>query len=93
MSTQPVTLNLTEKQLETIISGLLFSCSVNVVSNTNEEYQRELFSLAKELKVNFPTIKLNDIQFLQEDNYEDSLSPEVFQEFGSNMVILGFEQV
>lgn len=93
MSTQQITLKLTEKQLETIISGLLFSCSVNVVSNTNEEYQRELFQLAKDLKAVNPEIKLEDVQFLKEDNYEDSLSAEVFEEFGSNMTILSFDQV
>lgn len=93
MSTQQITLTLTEKQLETIISGLLFSCSVNVVSNTNQEYQQELFNLAKDLKQIKPDIALTEIQFLKEDNYEDSLSVEVFQEFGDNMTILSFDQV
>lgn len=93
MSTQQLNITLTEKQLETIISGLLFSCSVNVVSNTDQEYQRELFQLAKELKQISPNIKLNDVQFIQEDNYEDSLSVELFQEFGENMSILSFDQV
>ena len=93
MSTPQINLTLTEKQLATIVSGLLFSCSVNVVSNTNEEYQRELFELAKILKSIHPSITLDDIQFLKETNYEDSLSSEVFDEFGSNMVILGFEQI
>lgn len=93
MSTQQLTVTLTEKQLETIISGLLFSCSVNVVSNTNQEYQRELFQLAKDLKQISPTIQLNDVQFIKEDNYEDSLSVELFEEFGDNMSILSFDQV
>jgi hypothetical protein len=93
MSTQQITLNLTEKQLETIISGLLFSCSVNVVSNTNQEYQRELYQLAKDLKQVIPDIKLNDVQFIKEDNYEDSLSEELYTEFGTNMSILSFDQV
>lgn len=93
MSTQQITLTLTEKQLETIISGLLFSCSVNVVSNTNQEYQQELFNLAKDLKQIKPDIALTEIQFLKEDNYEDSLSVNVFEEFGSNMTILSFDQV
>ena len=93
MSTQQITLTLTEKQLETIISGLLFSCSVNVVSNTSEEYQKTLFELAKDLKQVLPDIKLEDVQFLKEDNYEDSLSAEVFQEFGTNMEILTFDQI
>jgi hypothetical protein len=90
---QLITLTLTERQLATIVSGLLFSCSVNVVSNTNEEYQRELFELAKTIKSAYPDIKLNDVQFLKEDNYEDDLSPLVFDEFGSNMELLTFDEV
>lgn len=90
---QLITLTLTERQLSTIVSGLLFSCSVNVVSNTNEEYQQELFELARTIKSAYPTIKLTDVQFLKEDNYEDELSPLVFEEFGSNMELLTFEQV
>ena len=90
---QLITLTLTERQLATIVSGLLFSCSVNVVSNTNEEYQRELFELAKTIKSGYPTIKLDDVQFLKEDYYEDELSPLVFDEFGTNMELLTFEEV
>jgi hypothetical protein len=90
---QLITLTLTEKQLATIVSGLLFSCSVNVVSNTNEEYQRELFELAKTIKTGYPAIKLPDIQFLKEDYYEDDLSPLVYDEFGTNMELLTFDEV
>lgn len=90
---QLITLTLTEKQLATIVSGLLFSCSVNVVSNTNEEYQLELFELAKTIKQAYPNIKLEDIQFLKEEFYEDELSPLVYEEFGENLQMLTFEEV
>ena len=93
MSDQLINLTLTEKQLSTIVSGLLFSCSVNVVSNTNEEYARDLFDLAKLIKSAMPELKLEDVQFLKEENYEDSISQEVLSEFGSNMTILSFEEV
>lgn len=93
MSDQNITISLSEKQLSTIISGLLFSCSVNVVSNTNEEYQRELFELARDLKYIRSDIKLDDIQFLKEDDYEDSLSHDVLEEFKNNIEIIGFEQI
>lgn len=93
MSEQLITLTLTERQLATIVSGLLFSCSVNVVSNTNEEYQRELFELAKTIKSGYPNIKLEDVQFLKEEHYEDELSSIVFSEFGNNMELLTFDQV
>jgi hypothetical protein len=90
---QLITLTLTERQLATIVSGLLFSCSVNVVSNTNEEYQHELFQLAQTIKSAYPAIQLTDVQFLKEDNYEDELSSLVYAEFGDNMELLTFEQV
>ena len=93
MSNETITITLNEKQLSTIISGLLFSCSVNVVANTNEEYQQDLFSLAKDLKHIKPDIKLEDIQFLKEDYYEDSLSKELLSEFEDNLEIIGFEQI
>jgi hypothetical protein len=94
MSTEQIlTVELTKQQLATIISGLLFSCSVNVVSNVNEEYQKEMFSLARELKKIDPTIKLNDIQFLQETNYEDELSEDLLREFVDNMEIVSFDEV
>lgn len=92
MHEKDITLQISEKQLATLISGLLFSCSVNVVSNTNSEYQRELFELAKELKQVRPYIKLNDIQFVHEENYEDSLSEEVLREFVEGMEIISFEE-
>jgi len=88
-----ITIEMTEKQLATAISGLLFSCSVNVVSNVNEEYQRELLDLACLLKTVRPDIKLQDIQFLKEDNYEDSLSQSILEEFRPNLEILTFDQV
>ena len=92
MSDQIITIEMTEKQLATVISGLLFSCSVNVVSNTNEEYQRELFDLAKKLKMIKVDIKLDEIQFLEEEDYEDSLSKDLLSEFEDNMEVITFNQ-
>ena len=93
MSEEYINLELSQQQLATIISGLLFSCSVNIVSNTNEEYQRELFEIAKRLKDINPIIELKEIQFVEEKNYEDSLSQEILAEFGDNMDVVTFQQV
>lgn len=93
MSTKNVNISLTEKQLATIISGMLFSCSVNVVSNTNKNYFLELFELAKELKALRPSIKLEDIQFVKESNYEDELSDQVLSEFHTNLELVTFDEV
>ena len=94
MSTQQfINISLTEDQLSTIISGLLFSSSVSVVSNVNEKFYTELFELAKQLKELKPDVKLDNIQFVKEDNYEDELSTLILQEFHQNMQIVSFEQV
>jgi len=94
MSTpQTINISLTEEQLSTIISGLLFSSSVSVVSNVNEKFQTELFELAKQLKALKADVKLDNIQFVKEDNYEDELSNLILQEFHQNMQIVSFEQV
>jgi hypothetical protein len=84
---------LTEGELKNAISSLLFSCSVNVVSNTNLEYQTELLQLAKKLKNLKPDIKLTEIQFVKEEDYEDETSPLILEAFGSNIDITTFEHV
>jgi len=88
-----INITLTEKELETAISGLLFSCSVNVVSNTSSEYQTELFDLAKKLKENKPDIKLSNIQFLKEENYEDETSESILQAFENNIETITFDEI
>lgn len=93
MSTEYINISLTENQLSTIISGLLFSCSVNVVSNVNEKFFLELFELAKNLKSLKPEIKLDNVQFVKEKDYEDQLSDLVLEEFHTNMQLVTFEQV
>jgi len=84
---------LTEKELNTAISGLLFSCSVNVVSNTNLEYQTEMLQLAKKLKELKPDIKLSNIEFVKEDDYEDEVSSLLLEAFKDNMEITTFEGI
>ena len=91
MSTTNV--SLTNEELEIAISGLLFSCSVNIVSETNSEYQYKLLSLAKKLKEVKPDIKLDSINFLKEDSYEDETSAEILETFKNNIEITTFEHV
>jgi hypothetical protein len=91
MAKETLNIALTEDGLASVISALLFSCSINVTSNTNEEYQRELFAVAKELKKVKPNIKLDNIQFLKEDDYEDSVSVELLEEFKSNLEVSSFD--
>lgn len=97
MSEEPYyTIEVSESQLATIISGLLFSCSVNVVSNsyaTNEEYVKELYELAKKLKNIKPDISLTGIQFLEEIHYEDTMSGEILRDFEHNVEVITIEEL
>jgi hypothetical protein len=91
MAKETLNIALTEENVASIISALLFSCSVNVTSNTDEEYQQELFAVAKQLKKIKPDIKLDNIQFLKEDDYEDSISAELLEEFKNNLEVSSFD--
>jgi hypothetical protein len=84
---------LTEKELNTAISSLLFSCSVNIISNTDFEFQNELFNLAKTLKQYKPDIALENVQFIQEEDYEDSISKELYEHFKDNISVTSFDHV
>ena len=88
-----INIALTESELNTAISGLLFSCSVNVVSNTSLEYQTELLQLAKKLKDLKPDIKLTDIEFVKEEDYEDEISSLLLESFKDNLEITTFDHV
>ena len=85
MSTTNVTL--TDEELNVAISGLLFSCSVNIVSDTDLAYQTKLLSLAKKLKDLKPDIKLEGIRFIKEEDYEDETSPLILEAFKNNIEI------
>jgi hypothetical protein len=88
-----INIALTEKELNTAIAGLLFSCSVNVVSNTSLEYQTELLQLAKKLKELKPDIKLANIEFVQEEDYEDEISSLLLESFKDNIEVTTFEHI
>lgn len=93
MSTPLLNIEMTEKQLSTIISGLLFSCSINVVSETNKEYQKELYDLAKLLRGLKPDIKLENVQFVEEENYEDDFSIQIKKDFEGNIEVVEMIEV
>jgi hypothetical protein len=91
MSTTNVTLS--DEELNVAISGLLFSCSVNIVSDTDLAYQTKLLSLAKKLKDLKPDIKLEGIRFIKEEDYEDETSPLILEAFKNNIEITTFDHV
>ena len=88
-----IRLTLTEEELELVISSLLFSSSINVVSNTEEHYQKRLIDVAVKLKDLNPTIKLSHVQFIKEDEYEDRWSCDIIDSFSDNIEIVKFEGV
>ena len=87
-------ISLSESELEKIISALLFSSSVNVVyTNTDPSYHQSLKELAKTLLQNKPDIRLESVQFIKEENYEDLWSVDIYESFKDNMDTTTFENV
>lgn len=91
-----ITIEVTEKQLASVISGLLFSCSVNIVSDShasNVEYVAEIFELARKLKNIKPDISLDNIQFIEEAHYEESISKDILKEFEGNIQVVSINEL
>lgn len=88
-----LTITLSEEELATAISGLLFSCSVNVVSETSSEYQFKLLELAKKFKSYKEDIKIPGISFVKEDSYEDGTSADLLNAFKGNIEITTFDNI
>jgi len=88
------TISLTENELEKIISALLFSSSVNVtIKDAEPQYWESLKDLAKSLKQHKPDIKLEHAQFIKEENYEDTWTVDIYENFKDNMDVTTFENV
>lgn len=90
---QPININLEEKELEVLISSLLFYSSVNIVSDSNNNFQKNALDLALKLKEHQPEIKLEQIQFLKEQEYEDEWSESILTGFKDNIKTVTFDEV
>lgn len=88
-----ISISLSEQEIERIISGLLFFSSVNVVSDFNEDHQKDFVDLAIKLKSYTPSLKLTQVRFIKEKDYEDSFSKTILSEFKKNIEITAFEEV
>lgn len=86
-------INLTVSELESIISALLFASSVNIVSEANKDYPKQLIDVAKKLKTYYPEITLENIQFIEEENYEEEWTSDVLANFRKNLTITNFDNV
>lgn len=88
-----INITLTEDELSSAISSLLFSCSVNITSDTDLGYQQTLLELAKKLKSLKEDIQLNKIQFVKEEDYEDIITEDIYNCFKNNLTITTFDYV
>lgn len=88
-----IKVTLKENELEEVISALLFSSSVNIISSTDASYQRKLIDLAIKLKDLKPDIKIQNVQFIEEENYEDEWSQDILENFQENIEVVNFEQI
>ena len=88
-----IKVTLKESELEEVISALLFSSSVNIISSTDASYQRKLIDLAIKLKDLKPDIKIQNVQFIEEENYEDEWSQDILENFENNIEVVNFEQI
>ena len=89
---EPITL--TENELNKIVAALLFASSINVVYNdTDSSYFKDLKNLAIRLKEYKPDIKLEHVQFIKEETYEDLWSVEILETFKDNIDITTLEKV
>ena len=87
------TIQLSEHEVDTVVSALLFSSSVNIASTGDPSFQKDLIDVAKRIKSLRPNLKLNNIQFIKEENYEDQYTVDLYENFKDNMIVTTFENV
>lgn len=90
-------INLTKSEIEMLLSSLLFTSSINVVlSEDITEHSKEFLNLAKKLKENFQTKQpnLKYIKFVHDknQNFQDSWSDDVLNNFAKNLETVELEQ-
>lgn len=87
-------LNLSEKEINHVIEALLFSSSVSVGADWHKEDCESMLQIALTLKeVVQDKMVLENINFYKEDDYEDSCSEKILEEFGSKMEIFSLENI
>jgi hypothetical protein len=68
-----------------IIECLLFSSSVNIGADWQEDDFLKMLTLAKKIKKNINKIDLKNLMLYKEENYEDNWTEELCKEFGKDI--------
>ena len=87
------TVHLTDDELQTTIESLLFGTSINIVSNTDPNYQQKMFDVAVKLREHKQDIKLDNISFIKEEDYEEKITQTILDVFEQNLKFTSFEHV
>jgi hypothetical protein len=92
-SSKDLTLSLSKKEINMLIEALLFSTSVNVGADWDEENIDNMIFLSKKLKTQLnDNSKLEHIVFYKEENYEDKWTQSVFDFFKNNLNVIELQQ-
>lgn len=91
-SNSSITLSLTEQQVNLIIESLLFSSSVNIGAEWDENDLVSMIDTAKALKQTNPKIELNKLVFYKEENYEDKWTKDLLKSFKKNLKTLDLQK-
>jgi len=92
-SSKKLTVNLSEDEVHMLIEALLFSTSVNVGADWDEENIDDMVTLSKKLKDQIKNkSKFEHIVFYKEQNYEDKWTQSVFDFFKDNLNIVELQE-
>ena len=87
-------LNLSEKEINHVIEALLFSTSVSVGADWHKEDCEDMLQIALSLKeIIKDDLKIENINFYKEEDYEDTCSEKILEEFGSKMEVYSLENI
>ncbi len=86
-------LELNEEEYKVVLSSLLFTSSVNFVLNNSDGFQNNAVNTLKKVKQMYPECKLEDVEYIQDEVFEDELSEDLFNLFKNNVNVVSLEGV
>jgi hypothetical protein len=83
------TFSFTKDELNLITESLLFSSSVNICADWDENSITSMLELAKKIKKHTKTdTDLKNIYFLEEENYEEKWTGDIIKNFKGKIRVL-----